>query len=259
MDNYRTNAKAHLARAKDKVNSQKYCDRVYACLDLRMCMEAICYSLLCTYYKNYNNAAEDIRVWQPKKVIDELLMIDPYADQTSSIRIAKEKSLGVPDGEFKNLGTDCRLNIKWLNKQHNKLGSYLHEKTPKQKKTNKLPELDKIFQELDKVLSSRVYNNTFGIKHDFRCVNCEFPIIRSGKYLSEQLFTSCSKCNSIYDYKKDGDQYDTILRRITYVCRSCNLEQYFDAHLIQENAVVLCDNKDCGNKVKIVYSLEDRT
>jgi hypothetical protein len=57
---------------------------IYACLELRMCLEAYAYWQLSHYVKQ---ASFDLvqRTWQPSKVIKELRAIDPTVTESSSV------------------------------------------------------------------------------------------------------------------------------------------------------------------------------
>jgi hypothetical protein len=81
---YRHIAKEKLVKATELLASNDDHKLACACLDLRKCIEAVSYELLGAYLKEVPLKA--LEVWQPDKVMRELLLIDPTADKTSRIR-----------------------------------------------------------------------------------------------------------------------------------------------------------------------------
>ncbi|TPK63856.1 hypothetical protein FJ930_26105 [Mesorhizobium sp. B2-4-15] len=120
---YRERAKDHLKTVDILLGAGDDGLTRYACVELRLCVEAICYGMLCLYRAELSKG--ELAKWQPKKVLDELLEIDKYATTPQLLSIQDPKT-----GEWHPLGTqDYRFTAKWASKAHNALGNALHVPT----------------------------------------------------------------------------------------------------------------------------------
>ena len=81
-----------LKRANDMLSTNDDSLLRYACLELRFCLEDIAYRKLSTYAKRLPD--EVLKTWQPPQAFRALLEFEPYADQTTTIRICEETSRG---------------------------------------------------------------------------------------------------------------------------------------------------------------------
>lgn len=115
--NSRHSAREHIGAAKVLLLVSGESSARYACLNLRMAIEALTYQTLQAYLAEVPNSA--MTAWTPKKVIDELLAVDPMADKTSRISFGKQDALGEPSKSMKYLGEDRRFTVKWANKAQN--------------------------------------------------------------------------------------------------------------------------------------------
>ena len=75
MTDYRNDAKRRLVRAKNELASADDARLIYATLELRMAIESITYDRALAYKKEF--PPREYETWQPKKVMAELLDIDP--------------------------------------------------------------------------------------------------------------------------------------------------------------------------------------
>ena len=108
-----------------------------------------------------------------------LLEIDPLTDKDSTIAYGLEEKYEVPAKEMKSLGTETVLNMVVLKKHYDALGSFLHIQTIKKTKAGKTvnyermrKRCDEIRAYLNKVLSSPVFNSTFGVFSSIECTEC---------------------------------------------------------------------------------------
>jgi hypothetical protein len=164
---YRYLAKEKLAKANELLASKKDDKLRYACLELRECIEALAYDLLVAYLKEVPLKA--LTVWQPDKVMKELLRIDPSADKSSHLRIKEEGRDGKPDGPWRSYGEDRRLGARTLTKAWQSLGHFLHVPTIKQSQQEHPFDAAKVREtaeairaELAYVLEAKIWNANFG-------------------------------------------------------------------------------------------------
>jgi hypothetical protein len=178
---FRAEAREAVARAKAQLATGDHGRLRYAALDLRMAMEAL------TYDRAQAFAAEippqEYETWQPKKLLQVLLEIEPLADTNSTLRIGEESVPGQLASEVRPLGSETILNLQALKKHYDALGSYLHMPTLKQLKTGNDVDLTKLRDRCKKIvcdveaaLASTVYNITFGMFATYACDVCGKPI-----------------------------------------------------------------------------------
>ncbi len=167
--NFRHQARQAIARAKVMLEDNSVAPEHlrYAVLDVRMAMEALTYERAHSYRKELPESAYE--TWQPRKLMQVLLDIDPNADRDSSLRIGREETYGVPATEIQDLGHETVLNMGKLKKHYDALGSYLHMPTLKQLQADGGMSLDKLRTRLDEiiayvdaVLSSPIFTINFG-------------------------------------------------------------------------------------------------
>ena len=92
--NYRSLAREHVTVSADQLESGHDYALSYAALELRMAMEAITYDRAAAFKDEF--PVEEYDTWQPKKVMNVLLEIDPTADKDSSLAVGLEERHGVP-------------------------------------------------------------------------------------------------------------------------------------------------------------------
>jgi hypothetical protein len=257
--NFKHNARKHVEIAKKLYDLEGSMGLRATCLELRMAIEALSYELLQTYNAEVANSA--MEKWQPKKVIDELLYIDPSADQTSHISFGKEEEYGKPPKEMKFLGTDYRFSAKWANKAHNSLGSYLHEPTIAQHKAGKLDQEDKIkakieeiLTELEPILNSPLGNVNFGVFISFDC-ECGFKINRKQEFYEASKKLSCANCGRHFDYKKSGEKWVTYVSTMFFDCpgNDCDMHHTLECRDAQPDFEMTCSK--CGSELVIASKL----
>jgi hypothetical protein len=114
-------AQAMLSRGDDELLR-------YIARELRRCLEAVVYEKLRVYRDRI--PADVARKWQPPQAFDALLLMEPDAEETSTICVTPEREPGVPSGPSRTLGVDHRPGSAGLKKTYNKLGSLLHARWP---------------------------------------------------------------------------------------------------------------------------------
>lgn len=209
--NYRSEARACLARAEAELKANDDQRLKYAALELRMAMEALTYDRAVAYKDEFPQS--EYETWQPKKMMLVLLEIDPLADKDSTISFGKEKEYGKPAENMQLLGSERVLSMATLKKHYDALGSYLHLPTVKRFKSGELHDLRKLRSRCEEianfigeVLSSRVFNSTLGVFSTLDCDECGNKIrrrLRGGN--NGQILAKCNECPASYIITEKGD------------------------------------------------------
>ena len=251
MANYRNLAKDRLAKADKLLSTGDADDLIYACLELRKCIEAQAYELLTGYLAEAPLKALD--AWQPDKVIRELLIIDPEADISRRIRIKRNGQNGEPDGDWKELGEDRRIKAKWASKAYHRLGNYLHIPTLRQQRVETPLDLDGVRRSANEIrdalahaLGSSIWNVVFSESVKFECFSCDSPIKRRTKHLKTGAPVECGNCGQMHDAKEHPDgNYSFVPHALRWECRKCNEPRSILQGLAKDGADVSCPK--CGD------------
>lgn len=207
---FRNESRRALGRAKAELDAMQQDRLKYAALELRMAMEALTYDRANAYKAEI--PPNEYETWQPRKVMQLLLEIDPNADKNSTIRIGAEDEHGKPADNMQTLGSEEVLNLKTIKKYYDALGSYLH--MPILKKINndshhdfdKLrAKCDEIYFEVEKALSSSVFNSTIGDFASISCMRCGEMIRRRLPLGVKSVDAKCFKCGASYEVLDEGD------------------------------------------------------
>ena len=258
--NYKQSARDHLANAKKHLETEGEPHARYACLELRMCIEALTYLNLEAYLHEVPNTV--MKKWTPKQVIDELLAVDPHADQSAHISVGIEDTPGVPSKNMRYLGQDKRLSIKWANGAHNALSNFLHEPTISSYELGQVKQehemrtkANEFIEKLDTVASSPLWGSNFGMFTTFSC-KCGFSIKRKTDFLTPGAIVACGdrNCGRQYVYTSDPDgSVRFVPDRSTYTCENCKQPQSVDSHELKKLPVLTCS---CGAKAQVTTAYE---
>lgn len=209
--NFRNNAKKALTRAKKELESQEEERLKYAALELRLALEAITYDRLQGYHGEIPTRIYE--TWQPKRVLQFLLQLDPYADRSSILSIGTEDSPGVPATDLKPNGEETVLNLKNLKEHYDALGSFLHmatiRKIEKGFHTNYQAirgRCEVIINILDTVFRSPIWNVRFRYLTKINCLKCGALIAKNMHPGSPPLEAECLECGVTYSVKDIGDE-----------------------------------------------------
>ncbi len=253
---YRNLAKQRIAKATELLSSGDDDDKlIYACLELRKCLEALSYELLLGYLNEVPLKA--LETWQPDKVMKELLRTDPSADQTSRIRMCKERPDGAPDGDWADIGEDRRLKAQWVAKAYHQLGSFLHIPTIKQSREGVSNEAEVIRQrvepiraQLAHVLESTVWNANFSISVTISCIECNAPIKRRSSFLEKAEPIECGNCGQLFDAESRPDgSYFFVPHSYSWRCKACGEQRTIAQSKAKAGADVSCPK--CGGSVTL--------
>lgn len=203
MSIHRSRARNALASAKSELASDEDQRLKYAALELRMAIESVTYDRATAYKSEF--PPHEYETWQPKKVMLVLLEIDSSADTDSSLSFGIEPSPGQTPEVMKYLGAEVVFNLQTIKKHYDALGSYLHAPSLKQINSGKHPDYRKmrtrceeIASVLERVLSSPVFNSTFGMFSSFDCCECNVRIRRRIPRDSDSFAVDCFECLASY-------------------------------------------------------------
>jgi predicted RNA-binding Zn-ribbon protein involved in translation (DUF1610 family) len=226
---YRMIARERLAKATALLAPNDNDSLIYACLEMRKCVEALAYDLLQLYLHEAPTKA--FEVWQPDNVIKELLRIDTSADKSSRLSMQREATATEPAGEWKYIGEDRRLKVKRMQKIFNAMGSYIHVPTIRQLKESPEPDyaairksVVKMRDELQHIVSAKMWGFHFNKFVTFHCSQCETPIKRTEKVLEASNQVECGNCGQFFNVSKDepGEWYiDPVF--FSWNCQKCNV------------------------------------
>lgn len=234
---FRQRARDALQRAKTEMASGCNERIIYAALELRMAIECVTYERAKTYEKEL--PPRDYDVWQPGRLMKELLELDPLADASGTVSFGLEDEPGVPAKEMKTLGSEKVFNMKDIEDSYNALGSFLHQPTMRQLNSGKernwqkmRERCDELVPKLEAVLASSVFNVNFGIFTTFKCMNDD-----CGKDIRKRLPSTQSE--------------------VPAVCFECGAEHVISVAPEGEHKVrpvvkdVLCANAECRHSIKL--------
>lgn len=248
--NFRGRARARLAQAKIELAAGDDERVKYAALELRMAIEAVTYDRAQAFKAEI--PPTDYAVWQPKRLMQLLLEIDPTADQAATISLGLEPSPGVAPAQMHTLGTDRPFSLKSIKAHYDALGSYLHLPTLRQFETGTTPDVQKlrvrcddIVKELEAVLSSSVFNTTLGKFATLDCVRCSKPIRKRVPDDARQIDTRCFECGAPYlvSALPDG-KAEWIKQAESLCCLKCEAAITVWKDKIQEGEQFKCEG--CG-------------
>lgn len=205
--NYRQDARMCVARAKAELETMDDQRLKYAALELRFALEALTYERATSFEEDL--PPSDFEIWQPTRLMQQVLEIDENADKDSSISIVVETEYGVQSTEMQHLGDEKVLSFKTIKKHYDALGSYLHTPTLKQQRKGgidhqKLRErCGKITEYLDPILKSPVFNVHFAVSAHMAC-ECGHVIKRRMPGGVVETTARCMDCGLTYTIRATG-------------------------------------------------------
>lgn len=234
--NFRQSARDALQRAKTELASGSNERLIYAALELRMAIECVTYERAKTYEKEL--PPRDYDVWQPGRLMKELIELDPLADASGTVSFGLEDEPGVPAKEMKALGSEKVFNMKDIEDSYNALGSFLHQPTMRQLNSGKernwqkvRERCDELVPKLEAVVASPVFSVNFGMFTKFKCMNDD-----CGKDIRKRLPSSQSE--------------------VPAVCFECGAEHFISVgaegeHIVQPLVEdVHCANAECRHAIQ---------
>jgi len=218
-----------LNRAKILIDEGSYDSFIYAALDLRQCIESIIYEKLDGYKKYVPGVV--FQKWQPSHALKTLLYFEPDAEQSIKLAIAPESSPGVTSGPFQYIGEHKALTVEWLNKNYNKLGSFLHVQRDKSKKLShdKLrSELKIIKDKLDEVIKCNLISCSMSERVTFECQACNKKSLANVKAIRKSKRAYCihPNCGASHSVIANKDGFSFRLEQTCFKCLKCETDNF---------------------------------
>ncbi len=205
---YRDLARQHLKEAKANLEIDNPVRLRSSALALRMVVEALTYELVNSYK---DDLPPDHKVWQPRRLMEVLLKIDPYADQSISLSYGKTPSPGKRPEQMFSLGTENVITQETIKKHYDALGSYLHVPTIKQLVDDNGHDLEKLrarchvlLEDLEKILASDVWGVNIRETASIVCSGCNNKILRRFVQDQGERKVECFNCDATYIISKDN-------------------------------------------------------
>jgi hypothetical protein len=234
----------------------------YVALELRLALEFITYDRAQAYQDEIPR--EVYETWQPSRLMQILIEIDPYADQPSSISLGIQEDTGIPAKDMKFLGTDNALSLEKIRKNYSALGSYLHSPTLKQQTEIGTQNFDKLreraknlIEVLETVLSSEIWNVKFGPRLTTKCNWCGATIIRRVKGADKTWTIRCLVCGGLHRATKDDEKRVKtypLNTRLRCLSETCGEAFYIGSHEVRESAVITCPSCNEGHVIQLGVS-----
>ena len=241
-----------LERARNLLSTAGDDSLRYACLELRFCIEAITYEKLDTYSRYV--PATVFEKWQPNHSLKMLLQFEPDADEDFTLYVSPESEPGKPTGNWACLGQHNAAKLSWLNKNYNKLGSYLHVKMGNREKVETIEELsairkeiERILSELEPVVNSDIVGATLATRIQFKCEACEQLLLVNADVLRKTRRAACinQQCGVEYNASEDADGgWQFKLAMTSFKCLKCEKINFLEIRHVDIGTKFRCNR--CG-------------
>lgn len=228
-NDFRAAARGCLERARALLQTDNSGAVRYAALELRMALEALTYGRAAVYADDL--PASGYRTWQPRKVLQLLLSMDPNADQGAALAIGIEETYGQPAKDMQSMGKEHVLSFTTIKRHYDALGSYLHFPTMEQCEKGDTPSLaglrdrcNALVEEISKVLSSPIYNLRFKLPLVFECCRCGSPISKGMPPGAQNVDVRCTHCNALHKLSHDVASKETTIKPVVKQVPCSDLE-----------------------------------
>lgn len=158
------------------------------------------------------------------------------------------------------LGEDRRFSVRWADKAHNSLSSFLHKptvafltKTSANRSAGARSKAAELLTELEHITSSPVFGFHAIRPVEFTC-GCGFIVRRSLEFLQTGKDVSCGGCGCLYQPTvQDDGRVRLDLIKISYICPRCQGQGSFPKHQATDAAEFECHS--CGNAFRLSMRL----
>jgi len=247
-----------LERARKLLTSADDDSLRYASLELRFCIEAIIYEKLDTYSRYVPGAV--FEKWQPNHALKMLLQFEPDADEDFTLYVSPESEPGKPTGNWTCLGQHNAVKLSWLNKNYNKLGSYLHVKLGNKNKGGTTEELsvnrkdiERMLSELEPVINSDIVGATLATRVQFKCQACQQLSLVNADVLRKTGRATCisQQCGAEYTASEDAEGgWQFKLAMTSFKCLKCEKINFLEIRHVDIGTKFRCNR--CGEVHRIV-------
>ncbi len=259
--NFRQDARTALARAKTELESASQERLRYAALELRLSIEALTYDRAQAFATEI--PPDEYDTWQPQKLLQVLLEIEPTADKCSTIRFGEEPSPGQTPSVMHTLGSETVFDLRTSKKHYSALGSFLHAPTLKQVEERGGADFvrlhdrcGEIVASLEAALASPVYNVTIGSFAQLACMECGKPVRKRFPVGREVVDVECFECHAGYRLSLAAPgkvNWEPMQQSITCPTKSCHHTFAIWNHEVKPGAHWKC--LKCEHRYRISYAI----
>jgi len=236
----------------------------YAALDLRQAFEALAYENALGYSDEL--VGEDYLVWQPTRLLEKILEIDPFSNGPLDLSIQDPKTK-----EWHKLGTQDRIGLGTLKKLYFALGNRLHtpslaetirNEPPKCGAFRKLCEKCVALIERDLNATMRMDGSIFG-STSLACVGCGTMIRRRLDALrtsqnenktKDAITANCSGCAASYTIRWEGDGYYWETQKWQAKCPFTDCDRIHEKWTREVKVGMVSKCPTCGKRSKVIDS-----
>jgi hypothetical protein len=238
---------SHLQRAVLLLDSENTTDHIYACLELRFCIEAIVYQKLLHGIKKIPSSI--VETWQPQKAIKMLSEIDELTSGDCKIEFNLTATDALPKDGWLLLGEQKIPSVKWLAKNYNKLGNFLHLVEPKKARNEEVREIKETISLIAEQLKEYVKGNLVLTVNNIEineCPVCHQDFAFATNKVRHGDIQKCSnfKCGALFTANIDASSGKITFTFKTYdvVCQKCD-----KTIVIPEEKIRNLDKFSCSN------------
>lgn len=218
---FRATARECLERANSLLASGSNDQLRYAALELRMALEALTYERALMYADDL--PPSEYATWQPRRLLQTLLSLDPHADQGAALAVGLEELYGQPPKEMQSMGKEHVLSLATIKRNYDALGSVLHLPSLDQQSKltgNALPvslrdRCKALAEEVSKVLASPICNLRIKLPLKFDCRRCGGPVSKGMPPGAKDIELRCPGCKALYKLTHDVERNATTVRAMT--------------------------------------------
>jgi len=245
---FRENAKTALRKAKEQLEAKDDALLRYAALELRICIEALTYDRAQGYMPDLPPST--YAKWQPKKLMEILIDLDPTADRGGAVRFKKESKEGQPEYPWVELGEERVFSLSQIKKSYDALGNFLHHPTYHQIINGEVPnetirqKCEGIASQLDHVLQATVHNFLYASRLKYHCFDCEKPQIKRLKSETSDGEGTCWDCSAEHSFYYDQNTGKHMITRKSYFAQcpteGCTVTKTIPAEKFKEGYAWKC-------------------
>lgn len=249
--------RACLKRAKKLIADGSADSLRYAALELRFCMEAMTYEKLRASSSHIPPSV--LENWQPPQAVKALLEYEPKADKGFALFAGIEDEYGKQSRNMQFVGEHKALELGWLRKHYNKVGSYLHVPT-KREPENVVSEnikmgiyLAEVEADLSKVATGNILGGWFGEVNQFECTVCGQPVVVGTHRIKTSGHFAClnPNCEAEYFGTLDSDGKAVVnLKTTEFDCGKCGAKIPIEDRKLKIGVAFICHS--CKTKHTIV-------
>lgn len=249
----------HLRKAKALLDAGDTDKLRYCCLELRLCIELICYERLEQHRRELPE--EVFGKWRPTEIVDLIAECDPTAAGDKVLRLRNETTDGSPGNVF--FAANIKgVSRKLLRDHYHRLGSFLHAPMPGALKEGRglddaamRKAAERAIMAVEEYASNPVLSN-FGVYAHFACAYCGTENVRNAKALAEGVRIRCrgNSCGAYYTaHEVDSETPEFRPMQYQWTCHACGGNQWIGAHELERGGTIEC--RGCKARAVIAYTI----